>query len=58
METVHNTVKISDKVIKVINVGRTCNLIFHRVPEGLKNLPNRKHISPKIIEREKKNEIR
>lgn len=45
----HNIVKISDEVIKVINVGRTYNLISCCVPEGLKNLPNRKHISPEII---------
>jgi hypothetical protein len=56
-ETVHNIVKISDEVIKVINVGRTCNLISCCVPEDLKNLPNREHVSPEIIEKGK-NEIK
>lgn len=55
-ETVHNTVKISDEVIKVINVGGACNLISHRVPEGLENLVNCKNISPEITVVRKKNE--
>lgn len=32
-KTVENTVKISDEVIKVINVGGTCNLISCIVPK-------------------------
>lgn len=50
-ETVRNTVEISDEVIKMINVGGTCNLIFRYVPKGLKNLLSCKNIRRKIIEK-------